>query len=355
MIKTTLFWPIVPFILQFGYMTFWAFVTVYMASAAEAKFQITNAPEGSSLKNGTACDQATFNLSLYAPARCDFVDYGLPTYTLYLQIYSLISLWWVISFIIALGEVTLAGAFASYYWAFSKPDDITRLPLISSFWRALRYHLGSIAFGAIVITIIGFIRSILEFIESKLLPSKSYIMRFMFCCCRCCFWCLNRFLKAITNNAYIEIAVYGRNFCSSALSAFKLLMRNILLVTVTNTVTGFMLFLVKTCIVVGISIGAFYFFEVHAVSQNDTFVTVPELNNTWVPIVVIALTSFAMTTSFFGVYDMAIDTLLLCFLEDMERNDGSPAKPYYMSRGLMDVMGKRNKKKKEKKEKRGKE
>ena len=37
------------------------------------------------------------------------------------------------------------------------------------------------------------------------------------------------------------------------------------------------------------------------------------------------------SSAFFGVYSMAVDTLFLCFLEDLERNDGSQEKPYYMS------------------------
>ena len=43
---------------------------------------------------------------------------------------------------------------------------------------------------------------------------------------------------------------------------------------------------------------------------------------------------------FFGVYEMAVDTLFLCFLEDIERNDGSPEKPYFMSKDLRKILGK---------------
>ena len=42
---------------------------------------------------------------------------------------------------------------------------------------------------------------------------------------------------------------------------------------------------------------------------------------------------------FFGVYEMAVDTLFLCFLEDIERNDGSASKPYYMSKDLKKILG----------------
>ena len=34
------------------------------------------------------------------------------------------------------------------------------------------------------------------------------------------------------------------------------------------------------------------------------------------------------------VYQMAIGTINVCFLDDQNRNDGSAAKPYYMSKSL---------------------
>jgi choline transporter-like protein 2/4/5 len=39
---------------------------------------------------------------------------------------------------------------------------------------------------------------------------------------------------------------------------------------------------------------------------------------------------------------MAIDTLFLCFLQDSEINDGSKEKPFYMSKKLMKILGKKN-------------
>ena len=34
--------------------------------------------------------------------------------------------------------------------------------------------------------------------------------------------------------------------------------------------------------------------------------------------------------------------LLLVLVEDLERNDGSPEKPYYMSKELKEILGKKN-------------
>ena len=45
------------------------------------------------------------------------------------------------------------------------------------------------------------------------------------------------------------------------------------------------------------------------------------------------------------LFSLAIFYLFIIFLvEDLERNDGSEEKPYFMSKGLMSVLGKKNKK-----------
>lgn len=45
---------------------------------------------------------------------------------------------WVMNFIVALGQMTLAGSFASYYWAYEKPKDVPAFPLTASFYRCIR-------------------------------------------------------------------------------------------------------------------------------------------------------------------------------------------------------------------------
>ena len=77
----------------------------------------------------------------------------------------------------------------------------------------------------------------------------------------------------------------------------------------------------------------------------------PSLNFFYIPVIIIVLGSYFIASSFFSVYAMAVDTLFLrwvipsipsstsyylplSFLEDLERNDGSAAKPYYMSKSL---------------------
>ena len=57
----------------------------------------------------------------------------------------------------------------------------------------------------------------------------------------CCLSCLQRFLEFVNKNAYIQTAIEGTNFCTSASNAFQLLLRNALrLAAITGITTVFL-------------------------------------------------------------------------------------------------------------------
>ncbi|XP_077986585.1 choline transporter-like protein 2 [Glandiceps talaboti] len=342
----TLLWPVIPFVLEVALFAIWIVMAVYLATSGEASYQIADAPSDYALANGTSCDVVTFDGN-NTGAKCIFTEYAGDPNLFRMQIYSLLGLFWIMNFIIALDQIVLAGAFASYYWAFTKPKDIPVFPVTASLWRALRYHLGTLAFGSLIIAIIQLIRVMLDYLDHKLKGSENRVAKFFLKCLKCCFWCLEKFMKFINKNAYILVAVYGKNFCTSAKNAFFLLMRNIVRVVVLNKITEFVLFLGKLMVTTAIAICCYYFFT-GQISWYDRYLAqylggIPTLNYFWVPMVVICLLTYLIASIFFGVYDMAIDTLFLCFLEDLERHDGSAEKPYYMNKSLMSIAGKKNK------------
>uniref|UniRef100_A0A7N8XFE4 Choline transporter-like protein n=1 Tax=Mastacembelus armatus TaxID=205130 RepID=A0A7N8XFE4_9TELE len=272
---------------------------------------------------------------------CIFIKYnneGLFQRNIFnLQIYNVVAFLWCVNFVIALGQCTLAGAFASYYWAFNKPADIPMFPVCGGFMRALRYHVGSLAFGALILTLVQIARMILEYIDHK-----TRFARFILCCMKCCLWCLEKFIKFLNRNAYIMIAIYGKNFCVSAKNAFKLLMRNIIRVVVLDKVTDVLLFFGKLLVVGGVGVLSFFFFSGRIQLPGSNFQS-GNLNYYWMPIIVVLFGSYLIAHGFFSVYNMCVDTLFLCFLEDLERNDGSAEKPYFMSKNLMKILNKSNK------------
>ena len=77
--------------------------------------------------------------------------------------------------------------------------------------------------------------------------------------------------------------------------------------------------------------------------QEQVSERMPVVHYLLTPVVAITLGSYLVTTAFFSVYSMAVNTLFICFLEDLERNDGSKERPYYMSRSLRQILGKMEK------------
>nr|XP_002126506.1 choline transporter-like protein 5 [Ciona intestinalis]XP_018668803.1 choline transporter-like protein 5 [Ciona intestinalis] len=353
---STLFYPLVTFILVLIVISFWAATALFLASSGSPVYQVIDSRNLTNSTTGQACNinewsNSTHQYYLNDAVSCVFVKYGgtsiFHNNVIWLQVVAVFGMLWIVNWVLALGQCTLAGAFASYYWAWKKPQDIPLLPLYSSFGRALRYHTGSLAFGSLIIAIVQIIRILLEYADNKLKAAENKVAKFVLKCLKCCFWCLEKFLKFLNRNAYIMIAVYGKHFCWSAKEAFKLLMRNIIRVAVLDKVTDFILFIGKLIVTVGMGALAWAFFTDKFISLQ---IFAPSLNYYWMPIIIISIAAYFVASGFFNTFAMAVDTIFLCFLEDLERNDGTEEKPYYMSKGLMKVLGKKNKKKKKTKD-----
>ncbi|KAF0302147.1 Choline transporter-like protein 2 [Amphibalanus amphitrite] len=347
---STLAFPLLPWLLQLGTVVLFTTLALYIASMGRAKYLVSSLPQscrnvcGGYVFNGT-CDPDAFEKSCRTDcpeAECRFVQYEKFEIVPYLHAYNIFAMFWSLFFLSAMGEMVLAGAFSSWYWTFDKSKNLPPAPLSSSMGRTFRYHLGTLAFGSLIIAIIRVIRVTLEYIYKKCKSKPgSQVARAILCCCRCCMWCLEKFMRFINRNAYIMTATYGTNFCKSARDAFMLIMRNVLRVIAVDAVCDFLLFLGKALITIGITVASFYFLD-HRIPIEGLDKFVPETHYSWLPVVTIAVGCFFISSLFFSVYNMAVDTLFLCFLEDLERNDGSEERPYYMSKDMMKVLGKKN-------------
>ncbi|XP_051944089.1 choline transporter-like protein 5-A isoform X2 [Hippocampus zosterae] len=345
-VMSTLFYPLVTFLLLTVCISYWAVTAVYLASSGDAVYKVV-CPDGSCPHNNSTCNPQTFNRSdiskekACAGSQCLFAFYGGETayhrYIFPLQMANLLIFLWLVNFGSALEQCTLAGTFSSYYWAKRKPEDIPPCPLLSSFGRALRYHTGSLAFGALVLSVARLFRMTLKYLEKKLKGVDGGPCRFILCCLTCCFWCLEKFIRYLNQNAYIMVAIDGKNFLRSAQEAFFLLMRNVVRVAVVDRVTDFLLFLGKVMIAGGVGVLTLLSLTKKiALFQEE----VPHLHYYEVPVMTTVLGAYLIADGFFGVYAMCVNTFFLCFCDDLERNDGSPEKPYLMSPELHRILGK---------------
>jgi choline transporter-like protein 2/4/5 len=330
-----LFWPLIPFLSQLLVIAYWISSMVYLSSMGEPEFfNATN--DVNALLLRVPCDP---NATDHIGELCSFVKYGGDTYKTAMMVYMLFMFFWLMNFIIALDEMTLAGSFASYYWAWDKKTDIPTFPLGSAFYRSFRYHTGSMAFGSLLVSVVQLIRAFLEYVDRKMKRANNSVAKFLLKCLKCCFWCLEKFLRFVNKNAYIMIAVHGYNFCTAAKEGFFLVMRNVLRAVVLDKVCDFIMFISKLMVTGATTVLAFFWFQGKIPFFQKA---VPDLNYFLSPVVLTAIGTYMIADCFFNVYSLAVDTIFICFLEDSERNDGSEEKPYFMnkSRNLKKILKK---------------
>ena len=191
----TLFWPFAPFALQI-LLHFLFFSSLYFLLAAET----TNYYDG---------NEIVVDLSYRWP-----------------MIFCLLFTWfWLSNFILALNYMTLAGSFSSWYW-FNETERSERFQTLLAFNRAMRYHVGSMAFGSLIMAFVNIFKSIIQMLTKKLQKIRNPIGQLMLKSIGCCLWAIEKCLKVITKNAYIMIAIEGNNFLASSWRAFKLLTNN---------------------------------------------------------------------------------------------------------------------------------
>lgn len=89
---------------------------------------------------------------------------------------------------------------------------------MTSVWRGFRYHFGSLVFGALLVAIIEFIRVVYEFVARQIEKNNpdNKLIECLLCVGRCCLSCLQCLIEFINRNAYITIAITGKNFCYAA-------------------------------------------------------------------------------------------------------------------------------------------
>lgn len=123
-----------------------------------------------------------------------------------------------------------------------------------------------------------------------------------------------------------------------------MLISNPLRAAVLNSVSSFVLFIGKLLISAAVGVLAFYFFtkSIPNIPTQYAYVFAPDTHYYWVPLIFVILGTYFIAATFFSVFEMAIDTVFLCALKDMDVHDGSVEKPYFMSTKLLKIMDVKN-------------
>lgn len=209
-------------------------------------------------------------------------------------------------------------------WYFTgQGKEMSDSPYDVSVCKALKwatvYHIGSIAMGSFLIALITFIRIIFEYIiyqYEKIGNKENPVYKAFKCVARCILWALDQYVKFITKNAYIQIALHSSNFCKAAWDSFCLVLRNAGRFSSASMIGSIMMLLGKGTIM--------------ASSTALTFILIkymnPEVTQPLVGAILVAMISYLVGSLFLSVFSFSCTAILHCFLlcEDQGQNAQMP-------------------------------
>ncbi|CAL9104334.1 unnamed protein product [Musa textilis] len=312
-VQALIIFPILPYVILAVFYMFWFSAALHLFSS------------GQILRNDCGGNCCSFDLKSNK-INCDNCCGYRIHYTRNIGIsilFHLFGCYWATQFIIACSSTVIAGSVASYYWARGEiSQEIPFLPVFSSMKRLLRYSLGSVALGSLVVSIVEWVRFILEALRRRLRHSDPAPVtctgKFMSSSSQCCLGCIDWIIKSVNRNAYIMIAITGKGFSKASAIATGLIMNNILRIGKVNVIGDVILYLGKLCVSLFCALFAFLMLDTHKYKSAHNKISSPLF-----PVLVTWGLGYIVATLFFAVVEMSIDTIILSFCQDAEEHQGT--------------------------------
>ncbi|WKX96030.1 hypothetical protein Q1695_012471 [Nippostrongylus brasiliensis] len=240
------------------------------------------------------------------------IETNMTRTTKLMMLYQLVGFVWVTEFFMACQRLFIAGAVSMYYFdvlstsrRFASQEP--RSPLRCSLYNLLRYHLGSAALGAFIITLVRLPRYVILWTLAKMRAVDNAVLKKILYLFVLTLECIEKCLQYINYNVFTVISYSGFSFCPAAKMAVNHLLDNAVDIGAMNTIGGLVLFLTK-CLVAGTTTLCTFFWMEKIWST---------LSHPWFPLVIMFICSYQIANCFLSVYEMAIDTIMLCCAEEL--------------------------------------
>ncbi|KAK4321495.1 hypothetical protein Pmani_007691 [Petrolisthes manimaculis] len=324
---TLLLQPVITFFVLLAFFLLWVWVMVSLATAKHLGIASLQS-EQEAFSNHTL-NETDFNSTSSLPKSTpqQVLEYSEPTWVRSLWWVWVLGLVWVAEFILACQQMIIASAVSTWYFTRQETRGDRRHPVWWSWRTLLLYHLGTVAKGSLLITLCKLPRLIIQWVTKKCRDPEHSCARCGLRLCCCCLWCFEHFLKYMNHNAYTVTATRGTPFCTSAKIAWRVVLTNMLQVATVNSVGDLMLFLAKVAVTGTVCCIAL------PVLHAD-----PTLHLYAVPLIVTAVFAFFITHCVFSVYEMAVDTLFLCFSDDYNTYDTTDGRDLVADKELYEFM-----------------
>lgn len=243
----------------------------------------------------------------------------------YFMIFDLFMFLWTTEFIQAIGMMVVGGTISHWYFATTdgsvkptKEHHGQSHPCCCAWYIALRFHMGSAAFGSFIIAVVNLIRAAFEYVDHQMKQhgGDSRAMKCLRCMIGCCLACLAKCIRFISKNSYIHTSIKGDAFCFAAVRSYRLIFKHLLSFGATNMITEILMVVGKIMVCCASMLFSYSWIQYTPKFSQKTS---PDYLSSTLFISIIVLTlAYLVAESFFNVFNVAIDTILMSYCMDLD-------------------------------------
>lgn len=216
--------------------------------------------------------------------------------------------------LVGIVQVTVGGSTAIWYFSHNVNASSPLSPTMFSLSVALGKGFGSICVGTMVLAIVATLRFIIS--RAQKAAEGNRLASCILGCVQCLCSCIYGIIEFINQFALIYVAMHGKGFFTSCKEVMALIGRNPYSTVFAHALASVVLFLGK---VMGVAACVLAMSGILKSKYGN------ELNSeqhptAWV-LTLTAMIAYAMMAFFAAVFEVAFDTVIVCYMEDVERND----------------------------------
>lgn len=256
----------------------------------------------------------------------------------------LLMYFWSASLLHAFNTFTVAYAAGIWYFATYDGENVKMLPggntfcdfrlLCNGFLAGLK-QVGSLAMGSLIMAICKMLVLICKWAKKKE-GATNPVMKCIFSALTCLAVCLDRTCRLVTDNAYIQMALSGKGFCTSCCIGLGVIVRNPMIASCVSgcsrlfSLLGPLAVMSLTGLTSWIILGGKY------VSRDSipTWLISQPLTNIFAPMMAVLFLALLVGLLVMNPYSVVSTTIMQAFVADKEMDEHSGLDPNVYGHGI---------------------
>merc|ERR1711976_282151 len=210
---------------------------------------------------------------------------------------------WLVAFMVSFNVFWISSS--AVIWFFQQGEGqeegskSRKNPCCTGWCWAAWYHMGSIAFGSFILAVIWAIQIIMAYIDRKMkdAQAKNKCIELVFKYVHCCLACFEKCIQFLNKQAYIQVALTNKNFCSSAWKAFTVVLSHMVDFSMLALIGNFFMYIAIILISFGTAAICWL-----VLTQANLF---SSLSSIWFPIILCGVEGFVIAKIFTSIYLVA--------------------------------------------------